>query len=125
MEGSENIYQSVEQMVIWGEEREKVFRMLEVNGVPQAQAEGLYKKAMAERIATIRSGCWKGVAVGAVCLLAGLAVWVFFTIKLGYISRNIFLVSGAGVVFGLWKLVDGFAGVMLAPRKTGPAVESL
>lgn len=125
MEDDGNIYETVEQMVIWGEEREEVFRMLEVNGIPQAQAEGLYKKAMKERIAAIRSDCWKSISFGVGCLLAGLGVWGLFSIRLGLISRGIFLICAASFVFGFWKLLDGVAGMMLASRKRGPLSDGL
>lgn len=58
------LYDSVLRMVIWGEEREKVFHMLEVNGVTGHQAEGLYKMARRERIAAISTSLPKN---GHVC----------------------------------------------------------
>ena len=118
-EDNERIYEGMLRMVLWGEEREKVFRMLEVNGVPLAQSEGLYRKAMKERVSAIRSECWKRIAVGAACLFVGIGLYWLFWYKFGGITRGIFLLCAVGVFVGLWKLLDGLAGVVLAPRKKG------
>ncbi|MFT4641905.1 MAG: hypothetical protein ACI8T1_005249 [Verrucomicrobiales bacterium] len=116
-EDTDPIYVSVQRMVFWGEEREKVFHMLEVNGVPDAQAKGLYKKARKERISAIRSENWKRVAIGIGSLLIGVGLYGLFWIKFEGITRGIFLLSATGVFVGLWKLIDGLTGIALASQK--------
>ena len=74
----ERIYRSVLKGVMWGEEREKAFRTMEVNGVTDAAAESMYERACNERIAVLRSEGIRRTVKGALMLAGGIGVFCFF-----------------------------------------------
>ena len=119
----DKLYPSVLRMVVWDESRETVFKMLEVNGIVGEPARELYQTARSERISTIRTDCYRKCVVGILWFLAGIALFLIFWFAFGAGTHGIFIFSGVAVVNGLWKTVDGFMGMLLAPRKRGSIAE--
>lgn len=72
--------------------------------------------AIEERIATLRSDAWRSVRMGAILLFVSGG---FFFFAPGFIPRPIIICS-LGMAWGLWRLIDGLSGVIMAPHKEGP-----
>ena len=113
------LYDLVLRMVLWGEERDEVYRRLEVNGVYGEVADRLYEQARADRIRTIRSDYTRKLLIGVVLILAAATAFSVCWYGLGFIPRILLYGSFAALGIGSWKFIDGLSGYLMAPNKTG------
>ena len=107
------------RMVLWDEPKEKVIRMLEVNGFEGAEGERLYKQAFKERTDYFRMAGLKRIWIG-LAILAG-AIFTIYALQDAQTGRSgrrfafawiLLALGGAGVI-------DGFFRVFTAPKKRG------
>lgn len=125
-------FEVVLKMVLWDEDREVIFRRLEVNKVTGERAELIYRAARAERVKSLRIDGLKGLGLGLSCLLiAGACYFGFRLDELG-VSRFAdgfiglpflpwFLGFFAAILlaFGIWKMVQGSIEILFASMKKG------
>ncbi len=114
------LYADVVRSVFWGDEREKILAMLQVNGVPDSLAETFYQAALAERIRHIRGESFRRALGGLGWLLLAVALYVGFWYGLGFIHRTVFIICFGLFIWGLWRTTDGIVSALLAPSKKGP-----
>ncbi len=113
------IYENVLREVIWGAERDTVLEMLQANGISSESAERLFRKARQERIALLRTeGVHKAVK-GLLLTAAGIALFCVFWYGLGWIIRQVIILSGLLCAWGLWWSASGTMDILLAPSKRG------
>ncbi len=106
-------------MVIWDEPRADVFHRLEVNGIPQAEAQQMYDKARAERMSMIRSDSIRKTALGLGLLLVAFALLFGFSAGMGIVIRPVLGLGGAAAVFGIWFFCKGLFYFLFAHAKSG------
>ena len=111
----ELIYQGLLRMVLWGESKEEVLRKARVNGLTTEEAEGLYQKAMEERIRVIRAEYRAKALKGLMFIIA--SVVLFFIVAA--ITGRAFVIFALGVAYGLWKAIDGISGILMAANREG------
>ena len=116
-------YDAVLRMVLWGEEEDKIRRRMEVNEVEPDLADKLHDLAKHERIRLIRSGCTRGIAMGAAWLTTAILTFVILWFVWGVIPNLVLYACIVGIGFGAWKIADGMAGYLMAPTKTGSIVD--
>ena len=111
--------------IIWGEPVADVRSFLLANGVPDADAAVAVKGFIAERNAEIRKIGIRKIVIGA-----GLAIsmvllfyWEYkheFAVGIGPRSRGSALgFTGFGIIYGLWKLVDGIFDLVRPQTEEG------
>ena len=118
-EHEQRIYQIIHRMVIWDESRENVLAKLEVNGITGPQADAMYARAQAERIAGLRGNAVRQGLAGVFLMAAGIGVFWAFWEWLGAITRSLMTLCGASTVIGFWKVTEGVLGYLFAPTKRG------
>jgi len=118
-EHRDRIYDGVRRMVIWDEPRADVFHRLEVNCIDPAQAQQMYEKARAERIAIIRDDAMRTAGEGFGLLLAGLGLFFGFWDGFGGITRTLLGISSLATGFGIWRFVKGLFYIFFAHTKKG------
>jgi hypothetical protein len=119
-EHEDRIFQGVRRMVIWDEPRADVFHRLEVNGLTGTQAQQMYDKARAERIAIIRGDSIRTVVGGLVLLFASASLFFGFWNGWGFISLGSRVSWGAlAAGVGVWRFFKGLFGFFLAASKEG------
>ncbi len=75
MPSEDTVFEKTRRMVLWDEPKEKVMRMLEVNGFPGEEGERLYNKAFRERTDYFRMAGLKHLWIGL-----GMVAAAIFTI---------------------------------------------
>ena len=110
-------------MVLWGDNREEVYRYMEVNGVTDDTADCLYKTATAERIRTIRSDDTRKALVGLGLIFAAIIIFSLCWFGLGFIPKILLYACFAALGIGSWKSIDGTAGYLMATSKQGSVVD--
>ncbi len=112
-------------MVIWGEERKEVYNRMAVNGLTREVADFLYQTAWADRIRTIRSESFRKLSIGIGLIAAAIVTFSICWFGLRFIPKILlsgcFIASGVGV----WKLIDGTSGFLMAANKKGPAFDDM
>lgn len=116
----ESIYRSVLKSVVWGEPREEAFGIMQTNGITGEDAEALYVRARAERIAIIRGESFRHMIQGASLFAAGAGIFAPFWYGLGYIHRPLAVICGVLIVAGAWRALVGFVSLIMAHKKSGP-----
>ena len=116
-------YERTLRMVLWGEKREDVYHMLSVNGVTGERADAIYTAAFRERVGVIHSECRRKSAIGLGFIILSIAIFCGLWFGMGFIPRILIGATGAGFLWGSWKFIDGFAGMMMAAKKEGPVTE--
>ena len=106
-------------MVFWDEPKEKIDQKMRVNEVPPAVAEQIYSHARRERVRFIRSEYFKKLVQGLFLLGAAAATFIGFWFGLSFIPKIVLYGCFSATAFGLWKLVDGTIGFLMAERKNG------
>ncbi len=106
-------------MVIWDEPKADVFHRMEVNGIAQAEAQQMYHKARAARIAIIRTAAARTAAGGFGLLFIGVSVIIGSLNGLGGITRTPLIACMMATAFGTWRLFKGLFGFILAHSKEG------
>ena len=110
-------------MVLWGEERDEVYRRLELNGVSGEVAHCLYEHARADRIRTIRSDYTRKFLIGVGLILAAATAFSICWYGLGFIPRILLYGCFAALGIGSWKSIDGLSGYLMAQSKTGSVTD--
>ena len=118
-------YGFVLKMVLWGEDREEVYSRLAVNGVTAGVADRLYEHARADRIRTIRDDYTRKLLIGLGLILAAVVIFSTCWFGLGFIPRILLYACFAAVGIGGWKSIDGLAGYLMAPGKTGSVADDI
>ncbi len=118
----ESIYRSVERAVLWGESREKVFKILEVNGLVGSEAEELYARARAERISVLRGEGMRRAIRGFMVWTLALSLFLWFWHDLGFITGRVLMLTSVGFLVGFWWFFDGLLRMLFAPTRTGSVV---
>ena len=113
------IYKSVLRSVIWGEPRDEILKMLEVNGITGELAEALFRRAFKERIEIVRGEAARRAAKGALFLSAGIALFCIFWFGFRAITKAMLIICAALVGWGFWCLLNGLVDALLAPSKKG------
>ena len=122
-EHKERIYQGVRRMVIQDEPRADVFHRLEVNGIDSVEAQQMYDRARAERIAIIRSGSPKNMALGLGLLFAGVGVLFGFSDSSGNMELPVVSLCVLAMVLGTWFFSKGLIYFFFAHTKEGSLVD--
>lgn len=123
---SERFYDGVLRQVLWGDARDEIMHRLEVNGVMGDDADKIFHRAMRERIATIRGGCWHRIVRGGLLLAIGIGLFAVIAILTeGFVVFNILtiLVPTGVTAFGAWRFFGGVIGALTASSRTGPISE--
>jgi hypothetical protein len=111
----ELVYQGLLRMVLWGEPKEDILRKARVNGLSAEEAEGLYQKAIKERIRVIRAE-YRGKALkGLMFIIASVTLFFIAAATTG----RAFVIFALGVAYGLWKAIDGISGILMAANREG------
>lgn len=118
-EHEQRIYQIIHRMVIWDESRENVLAKLEVNGITGPQADAMYARAQAERIAGLRGNAVRQGLAGLFLMAAGIGVFWAFWEWFGNITRALLILCFVTTVIGFWKATEGVLGYLFAPTKRG------
>ncbi len=118
-EGEDRIYENVLREVIWGTERDEVFRLLHANGITGERAEQMFQRARHERVSLLRGEAARRAAKGVMLIAAGIALFCGFWYGLGWIMRPIIIGSGLLCAWGFWRAVSGTMDFLLAPNKRG------
>jgi hypothetical protein len=116
-------YAFVLKMVLWGEDRDEVFHRLAVNGVPDRVAERLYEHARADRLRTLRRDSARKLIGGLALVIGAVAIFSSCWFGLGFIPQILLYGCFGAAGYGLWKAIDGLAGVLMASSKTGSIAE--
>ena len=116
-------YDLIHRMVMWGESKEDVLKRLETNGVVGEEAVQLYQHAYQDRIRSIRTEQAKKAAIGGGAIAAAVAAFCVCWFGLGFIPRLLLYACFAAGGLGLWKLINGLAGCLMAHHKTGDVNE--
>ncbi len=117
------LYEAILKMVLWGEDRASVFDRLRVNGVEGAEAEELYLTAHRERVATFRREYHKRIGLGLLLIAVGFGVLCGSWFGLDFIQGRLLWICAALIVFGLWKLMNGFIGTLTAGTRPGSVAD--
>jgi hypothetical protein len=123
---SDRFYNFVLRQVLWGSGRDEIFHHLEANGITGEKANKIYDCAVRERIATIRGGYAKRIAIGGMLMVAGLVLFAGIAfLTEGFKVFNIVTIAiPAGIsTFGAWKFFSGVIGIVTASSRTGPISE--
>ena len=113
-------YNLVWKMVLWDEDKERIYKRLEINKVPKDIADLLYEHAREDRIRSIRSDCLGKIWAGVFFIIATCVTYYFCWFKLGFFPMILLF----GFALGFWLLVDGFNSYVTAPRKRGSLADS-
>lgn len=113
------LYAGILRMVIWGEERGKVYERMEVNKVPADIADQLYAIAWKDRIRTIRTDTFRQAMIGLGLIVASIATFSLCWFGLGFIPKILLWGCFAAVGIGSWKAINGLVGYLMASSKTG------
>lgn len=116
-------YDLILRMVMWGERKEDVLNRLKTNGIVGDEAMHLYQHAYQERIRFIRTEQAKKAAIGGGTIAAAVAAFCVCWFGLGLIPRLLLYACFAAVGVGLWKLINGLAGCLMAHHKMGDVNE--
>ena len=119
----ERLAEEVTRMVLVGETKENVMRKLEVNGITGSDADAVHDRAFRERLAVIH-GFYRGKArVGLLSLAGAAAVMAICFFVFHGINRALWMIFASLVGFGLWKLIDGFSGMLMAKNREGSVAD--
>lgn len=125
-------YNVVLKMVLWGDDREAIFRRLKVNGIEGERAAAIYEKAMGERLRLLRGEGLKYLVMGLAFLSLGALIYFFF--ELDQLSVEEFgegvhgmpllptllgFISVLLAFLGMWKMVRGLFEIVFAGSKKG------
>lgn len=116
-------YALVLKMVLWGEDRDDVYRRLEVNGVTGGIADRLYEHAREDRIRTIRSAYFIKILFGGGLFLAAVVIFPACWFGLGFIPKIVLYGCFVALGIGSWKSTDGISGYLMAPTRTGSVTD--
>ncbi|MDA8975265.1 hypothetical protein N9F50_01630 [Akkermansiaceae bacterium] len=116
-------YNLIHKMVLWGEPKEAVMKRLAVNNVTGAEAELLYHHARKDRIATIRQEYRKKMKIGAFILAGTILYFVVSMVTMNTVVVPYALL--AAVAIGMWQIVNGVSGFMMAESKQGSVADDI
>ncbi len=117
------LYEAILKMVLWGEDRADIFDRLRVNGVEGAEAEVLYLTAHRERVATFRREYHKRIGLGLLLIAVGIGVLAGSWFGLDFIQGRLLWICAALIGFGLWKLMNGVIGSLMAGTRPGSVAD--
>ena len=118
------IYPTALRMVLWGEKREDVLYTLQVNGISGPEADDFYQELLDERIASIKAAYWAKARAGLLWLAISGGILAIGIFALGGV-RILPFACVAGLVVGLWKSFEGFAGILLASKNQWPVEDEI
>ena len=124
MDLKESIYGRVLQAVLWGEPREAVFKIMEVNGIAGKEAEAIFRQAWCERVALLRRESILRMLKGLGIFAAAAGLFVGFWYGMGGITRGILSICILGTAWGGWWTLDGLIECLLAPTKKGSVLDN-
>jgi hypothetical protein len=113
------LYNFVWKMVIWDEERDEIYRRLEINEITGSCADQLYEHARQDRIRILRKECSRKLFLGIGLIVLVTFIFSVCWIGLGFIPRQLLFLCFAVLAIGLYKFINGLAGYMMAPSKNG------
>ena len=115
--------QSKATKLVLQDDQEKLDQLISVNELSEEDAAEIIKAAKKERVDIIRGKCMKNVYLGCMIMMLGVAVVYCIVLVLGNLTRINWIIAGFMQVLGLWKVLEGVGGIILAPKKKG-AVEA-
>lgn len=115
----ERIQSKVTKLILQDAEPEKLDQIISVNELSDADAKQMIDAARKERVDVIRGLCMKNVYLGCMVMMLGVAVVYSIILFLGNMTKPMWVVAGFMEVLGLWKIIEGVGGIVMAPKKKG------
>jgi hypothetical protein len=119
----ERIQGKITKIILQGDDRVKLDKLISVNELSGADAEEMIRIARKERVDMIRGKCMKSVYLGCLNLIGGIGAVYAFLMLIGRLTTPVWILSCLLLVLGAWKVTEGLVGIAMAPMRKG-AVES-
>ncbi len=115
----ERIQGKITKIILADQGLETINQIIAVNELTEEQANEMVQVARKERINRIRQLQMKGLYLGCVIMILGMAALYTFALLIGHVSRPIWCLTGLLMLMGLWKVVQSIIGIALAGSKKG------
>ena len=118
------LYEIILKQVLWDEDEQKIRKRLQVNEVPEEEAEAIYQAALRERVSTLRIRAKDNFSKGLVAFIVGAAVLIGFWLRLKALHPSV--IAGSGIFLGAGSvlMLMGALAYLAAPNKKGSVADN-